>query len=132
MAYRETSTGGMTMAASDEGRDDEDASRILALLDDSRFIDLRLKADRDVLLWKDMEGLPMPKGYTCEETWKILTSIRHQTASKLPWRSYLDIGYVTDAWYITTRSMAQVINQFEARCRKDSFRQEHGVVLGFL
>ena len=98
----------------------DDVEKILSLLDDEDFVALRRRADRDVLLWGDMSGLKMPAGLDAEEAWRVLTSIRKQTAFTLPWRSYLDIGYSTEAWYTVTRSMARLINQFEARCRRGS------------
>jgi len=97
-----------------------DIERTLALLDDPRFIALRRCADQDVLLWSNLADLEMPDGLSREDAWRLLTSIRRQTAFQLPWKSYLDIGYSTDTWYATTRSMARIINEFEGRCRAGS------------
>lgn len=93
---------------------------VFRLLQDERFIQLRLMADREILLWSDMSGFEMPAGLTQEETWAILTGIRRQTATMLPWKSYLDIGYAADGWYVNTRAMSLILNEFGARCGRGS------------
>lgn len=93
-----------------------EAQRILALLDDEKFVRLRMLADRDVLLRSRLSEADLPEGFDADETWAILTSIRRQTASSLPWQSYLDIGYSTDAWYTISKSMFFMLSEIGSKC----------------
>ncbi|MGB4441393.1 MAG: hypothetical protein WBJ62_04130 [Coriobacteriia bacterium] len=94
------------------------ADEILALLHDSAFTALRHESSRDALPFKVFQQMPMPEGYTADETWAILTAIRRQTAIVLPWRSY----HVREntIWYSNTQTMATRLAQLDARCKSGS------------
>lgn len=93
-------------------------TEILRLLDDESFVQLRLTADQDVLLWSDMSRLSLPEGFSQDEIWQVVTAIRRQTAILLPWKSYVDIGHAADVWYVLSRSIWTILSEFEARCRR--------------
>lgn len=93
----------------------EEVERIVALLDDERLRALRRASDRGILLQKDLGHLPLPSGLDVQSTGRILAAIRRQTASTLPWDSYIDVGHATRPWYSISRAMMLLLEQFNSR-----------------
>lgn len=77
-------------------------------------------ADDQVLTRHDFNQLDLPFGVDRDEAWRLLTAIRHQTATILPFETYVDIGYSTEAWYTSTRSMTLALREIEALCKQGS------------
>ena len=67
----------------------------------------------------DLDGA-LPEDVDPDIAWRILTAIRHQTASVLPFETYQDIGYSTEAWYTVTRSMSAGLKEVERHCSQGS------------
>lgn len=85
---------------------------IVKLMSDDCFYQLRTAVDRGLLLFEDLDRYELPKGYTKEEIWLILTAIRKQVAISVP-----DDPYRTaDCWFITTSAMAFDSKMLEMRC----------------
>lgn len=97
----------------------EKARTTLDLLRDPAFCSLRKRADQDVLLWNDFRFLPMPVGYTPEDTWAILTTMRKQVSLSLPIRSYVYPEGPTEVWYLINHAMASTISALEASAHLD-------------
>lgn len=91
---------------------------ILALMHDEAFVALRRAAKKDALPYKQFKSLPMPEGFSVDETWAILTVMRRQTAVVVPGGSY----HVREVpvWYTTTAKMADQLAEITARCRVGS------------
>lgn len=101
------------------GVDEEPAAggyeAVRSLMADEAFCALRRRADRGLLLWHDLEGLPMPEGYTREQAWDILTLVRRQTATDLPWDSFVEKASGGKAWYTSTRALTDALSYVESR-----------------
>lgn len=88
---------------------------VRSLMADEAFCALRRRADRGLLLWPDLEDLPMPEGYTREQAWDLLTLVRRQTAIDLPWDSFVEKVSSGKAWYTNTRALADALSYVESR-----------------
>lgn len=89
-------------------------------LTDQNFIELRRRADQGVLLWSDFLKLPLPEGLTREEVWDILNIVRRQTATELPWDTFLDKSSLGKGWFTTTRALADALKTVEGMLSSDS------------
>lgn len=94
---------------------------LLEILSDKRLIELRRQADTSIFVKKDLECFKMPAGLDPDTAWKVLTAIRYQTASLLPFETYQDIGYTTETWYTFPRSMFINLKKLEVLCSQGSF-----------
>ena len=97
-----------------------DIGALLEVLDSPWLNRLRHEADSRVLLRSDISAEELPAGVTPDDAWRILTAIRHQTASVLPFDSYADIGYSTQTWYTVPRSMSSQLKAIDAICARSS------------
>lgn len=96
--------GNMTRCATED---------ILDLLTDKRLYALRAVADKDILLFEDLDNYELPEGYTKEETWRILTAIRKQASIFLPDDPWRD----SDFWFVTTSAISLDSKMIEVRCK---------------
>ena len=106
--------------ASETAGTPSDMEHLLGILDSPWLNELRHEADSKVLLHRDVMQREFPEGVDAESAWRLLTAIRHQTASILPFESYADIGYSTQTWYTVPRSMSRQLKAIEAICAKGS------------
>lgn len=83
-------------------------------LTDGRFVDLRRRADRGILLWGDLTDDDVPPGYTKEQVWDILCAVRRQTAIDLPWDTFADKGYAGKGWFALTRALSSALAKINA------------------
>ena len=86
---------------------------ILALMTDPRLRKLRDVADWDLLLPDDMAAFQMPDGYSEEEIWRIIMSIRKQVAVMVPQDPYRE----EDVWFVTTTALSMESKDLELRCK---------------
>ena len=87
---------------------------VLSLLHDEAFIEIRRAAGRKALPYKVFKTMPMPAGYTVDETWTFLTTMRRQTAVVMPWRSYHLRN--EELWYSITQNIDTLLTEVETRC----------------
>ncbi|MEC4272764.1 hypothetical protein VJ923_06300 [Adlercreutzia sp. R25] len=80
------------------------------------FRQLRTAADVGILLFEDLYRFEMPKGYTKEEVWRVLTAVRKQAAVMIP----DDPEREADMWMITTSALSFDSETVELRTRVDS------------
>ena len=90
------------------------AKIILDLLHDPAFQALRVRADREPLLWKEFATLPMPSGYSVEDTWKFLTAMRKHTSHVFPMGSYVYPGEPAQAWYSLDSAIVALTSSIES------------------
>lgn len=95
--------------------------RMLALMHDPVFCELRRMADQSALPWVEFCKLDMPQGYTAEETWSIFSAIRRQTSVTVPIKSYVYPNKADDVWYVVNTAMAATIKQIESLAHLPEF-----------
>lgn len=95
--------------------DREFIAKVLDLLHDDDFAEMRLIAKRRPLTFSEFKALRMPRDMSTSEAWHVLTAFRRQTSSKLSWKSYQRRG--DELWYCTTESMAADLLEIEKKCR---------------
>ncbi len=98
-----------------------DRQALLDLLDSKELVSLRKQADTCVFVRADLASHDLPPGLDADTTWKVLTSIRHQTAHVLPFDTYQDIGRVTETWYTLPRCLSTNLKRIEVLCSRGSF-----------
>jgi len=97
--------------------DDERFDWTLSLLTDPRFIHIRRRAEEYPLTWTDFRLMPQPPEVSPEQTWRLLTALRRQTAVML-----LDADSEgRHGWYALTRSMRADLADIDRRCHKGSW-----------
>lgn len=89
------------------------AEDVLSLMSDSRLRKLRDIADWNLLLLDDLDRFEMPDGYSKEEIWRIVMSIRRQVAVMVPEDPYR----TDDIWFVTTTSLSSESKDLELRCK---------------
>lgn len=94
--------------------------KIVSLMDDPAFVALRRDADEGVVLYSDLTSRPLPVGLDVATTWRALTAVRHQTASELPWTSYITDGESVPIWYSMSRAMYRSVGRVESLCGRGS------------
>lgn len=88
---------------------------ILNFLHDKNFLELRRMAREDFLIWNTFKTLPMPQGYTAEETWRALVAIRRQTAHVLPIKSFVYKDDDCEMWCSTGGAVGPLLEDLLAR-----------------
>lgn len=88
---------------------------VYGLMTDERFVELRRRFDRELVLWPDLKDLALPEGYTREQVWDLLVAVRRQTAIELPWGSFVEKERPGRAWFTNTRALSEALSSIEAR-----------------
>lgn len=96
------------------------AKIILDLLHDPAFQALRVRADREPLRWEVFATLPMPAGYSAEDTWKFLTAMRKHTSHVFPMGSYVYPGEPAQAWYSLNSAIVALTLNVESLVHRQS------------
>lgn len=80
------------------------------------FYELRTAVDVGILLFDDLDRFELPAGYSKEDMWRILFSIRKQAAVYIP----EDPEREVDMWMVTTSSLSFNSEMLEVRSKVDS------------
>lgn len=80
------------------------------------FYELRTAVDVGILLFDDLDQFTLPEGYSKEDIWRILISIRKQAAVFIP----EDPERETDMWMVTTSSLSFNSEMLEVRSKVES------------
>lgn len=87
---------------------------IVDLMSEDCFYQLRSAADRGIIIFDDLKNYRLPDGYTPEDIWLILTSVRKQAAIYVPEDDYR----TADCWFVTTSALSFDSKMLEVRCSK--------------
>lgn len=94
---------------------------LFELLDSEWFISLRRRADNEIVLRSDLDGAEIPGEIDHDAIWRIITALRHQTASITPFTvGRAEDGQSLKFWSTMTRSISMSLKTIEARCLRGS------------
>ena len=100
---------------------------VLELLHDKVFGDLYHAVNEDALSWREFQSLPMPYGYTAEETWKIIAAIRRHNSHHIGLPSYAYGSEPVESWCTVGTSFASMLRDLHVRARMlDTISDETG------
>lgn len=92
-------------------RSNKPVGQILDLLHDAQFKVILYRASESALTRSAFDTLTMPAGYTPDDTWRVLTAFRRQTALVIPVPAYVYDHGPVETWCSINRAINRMLTE---------------------
>ena len=96
------------------------AIKVLSVVRDKSFAALWRKSSEKALTWNMIKQEPPPAGCSIEDTYTIITALRHRFSCNLPFDNYILGIHKPDNWFSVTSEMHDQLTTLVAQGQKDS------------
>lgn len=98
----------------------QQAEVVLNLIRDENFSRLWKRANDEVVTWNAMQKEELPQGLSLDETYIIITALRHRSSYEIPFDNYMPTVSESYNWFSVTRTMQDQLRTIASKAQYGS------------